>query len=70
MKRYRFKYKGVLYHVLETELPEGLGGFRKDKKGVHILGINKSLSDFDKSMVLHRLIKNRGLRKFKRSING
>lgn len=70
MKRYRFKYKDIFYSVVEAEMPEGLRGFRKDKNGTCILGINKSLSDFDKSMVLHRLIKDRGLRKFKRSRNG
>lgn len=56
-----FKYNGKLYHLNEVDFSNNLTGYRMKAGRVTLLGVNSNLENRCKSVVLHRLIKNKGL---------
>lgn len=62
VKHCKFKYRGQRFLLIEDKLNFGLNCFRFIKKGVVVICVNSALSDREKSLETHRLIKSRGLR--------
>lgn len=65
----KFKYRGQRFLLVEDKLNFGLDCFRFIKNGVVVMCVNSDLSDREKILEIHRLIKYRGLRIINRGRN-
>lgn len=64
MKQYKFKYKNKIYHVVEMTRTYFNKGYRYSKGKDVVIAINKALPPREKQLLLHRLIKLRGIKKY------
>lgn len=62
MKQYKFKYKNKIYHVVEMIKTYVGNGYRYTQGKDVVIAINSALPPRQKQLLLHRLIKLRGIR--------
>lgn len=62
MKQYKFKYQNKIYHVVEMEKTYVGNGYRYTQGKDVVIAIKSTLPAREKQLLLHRLIKLRGIK--------